>query len=143
MMGRRQEAQAALFHAFSLEDHVPQDHLLRSIDRFVDPVSICGHLADFQSQTGRRPVPVPACMSWRRWLDKRPSIGVLLLPRGELLVVGLRLQAARSTFASCAGFALSLVLVPEAGKLVRFTRQQSLDRGGNADPGIDGAETLR
>ena len=33
MMGPRQEAQAALFYDFSLEDHVPQDHLLRSIDR--------------------------------------------------------------------------------------------------------------
>jgi hypothetical protein len=35
-MGSRQEAQAALFYEFPLEDHVPQDHLLRSIDRFVD-----------------------------------------------------------------------------------------------------------
>ncbi|MEH6836829.1 hypothetical protein [Falsihalocynthiibacter arcticus] len=36
MMGPMQEEQAALFYEFSLEDHVPQDHLLRSIDRFVD-----------------------------------------------------------------------------------------------------------
>ena len=36
MMGPKQEAQAALFYEFQLEDHVPQDHLLRSIDRFVD-----------------------------------------------------------------------------------------------------------
>ena len=36
MMGPKQEAQAALFYEFSLDDHVPQDHLLRSIDRFVD-----------------------------------------------------------------------------------------------------------
>ena len=33
MMGPRQEAQPALFYEFSLEDHVPQNHLLRSIDR--------------------------------------------------------------------------------------------------------------
>lgn len=46
MMGPKQEAQAALFYEFSLEDHVPQDHLLRSIDRFVDLSSIRGHLAD-------------------------------------------------------------------------------------------------
>jgi hypothetical protein len=26
----------ALFHGFSLEDHVPQDHLLRLSDPFVD-----------------------------------------------------------------------------------------------------------
>lgn len=32
MMGPRQEAQPPLFYEFSLEDHVPQNHLLRSID---------------------------------------------------------------------------------------------------------------
>lgn len=53
MMGPRQEAQAALFYEFSLEDHVPQDHLLRSIDRFVDLSSIRAHLAEFYSHTGR------------------------------------------------------------------------------------------
>ena len=35
-MGPRQVAQASLFYEFSLEDHVPSDHLLRRIDRFVD-----------------------------------------------------------------------------------------------------------
>ena len=35
-MGLRQEAQPALLCEFSREDHVPQNHLLRSIDRFVD-----------------------------------------------------------------------------------------------------------
>ncbi len=53
MMGPRQEAQAALFYEFSLEDHVPQDYLLRSIDQFVDLSCIRAHLADFHSQTGR------------------------------------------------------------------------------------------
>ncbi len=53
MMGPRQEAQAALFYEFSLEDHVPQDHLLRSIDRFVDLSNIRAYLADFYSHTGR------------------------------------------------------------------------------------------
>ena len=53
MIGPRQEAQAALFYEFSLEDHVPQDHLLRSIDRFVDLSSIRTHLAEFYSHTGR------------------------------------------------------------------------------------------
>jgi len=36
MLGPRQEAQNALFYEFNLENHVPTDHLLRSIDRFVD-----------------------------------------------------------------------------------------------------------
>ncbi|OOY02639.1 IS1182 family transposase, partial [Thioclava sp. F28-4] len=53
MMGPKQEAQPALFYEFSLEDHVPQDHLLRSIDRFVDLSGIRAHLADFYSHTGR------------------------------------------------------------------------------------------
>ena len=53
MMGPRQEAQAALFYEFSLEDHVPQDHLLRSIDRFVDLSSLRAYLAEFYSHTGR------------------------------------------------------------------------------------------
>ncbi len=53
MMGPRQEAQGALFYDFSLEDHVPRDHLLRSIDRFVDLSRIRPHLAPYYSQTGR------------------------------------------------------------------------------------------
>ena len=52
MMGPRQEAQAALFYEFCLEDHVPKDHLLRSIDRFVDLSDIRQHLAPFYSSTG-------------------------------------------------------------------------------------------
>jgi transposase len=52
-LGPRQDAQAALFYEFTLEDHVPQDHLLRSIDRFVDLNDICQYLAEFYSHTGR------------------------------------------------------------------------------------------
>ena len=36
MMGPRQVEQGVLFYNFSLDAHVPADHLLRSIDRFVD-----------------------------------------------------------------------------------------------------------
>ena len=53
MMGPRQEAQGALFYEFSIEDHVPCDHLLRSIDRFVDLGDIRRYLAPFYSSTGR------------------------------------------------------------------------------------------
>ncbi|PTW47037.1 transposase [Rhodovulum kholense] len=52
-MGPRQEAQPALFCEFSLEDHVPPDYLLRSIDRFVDLSGIRAYLADFYSHAGR------------------------------------------------------------------------------------------
>jgi transposase len=53
MLGPKQEAQGALFYEFSIDDHVPQDHLLRSIDRFVDLSSIRPYLAEFYSHTGR------------------------------------------------------------------------------------------
>ena len=53
MMGERTVMQEALFYGFSLEDHVPGDHLLRSIDRFVDLSSIRDHLKPFYSSTGR------------------------------------------------------------------------------------------
>ena len=36
MMGERRVMQETLFYGFSLERHVPVDHLLRKIDRFVD-----------------------------------------------------------------------------------------------------------
>jgi transposase len=53
MMGHRQVEQAALFYEFSLERHVPADHLLRSIDRFVDLQEIRKGLAPFYSNIGR------------------------------------------------------------------------------------------
>jgi transposase len=52
-MGERQVGQEALFYGFNLEDHVPSGHLLRSVDRFVDLVSIRQHLEPFYSTTGR------------------------------------------------------------------------------------------
>lgn len=53
MMGERTVAQEALFYSFNLERHVPPDHLLRSIDRFVDLSDIREHLRPFYSETGR------------------------------------------------------------------------------------------
>ena len=53
MMGERRVDQGKLFYEFSLDRHVPQDHLLRSIDRFVDLEGVRAHLAPFYSATGR------------------------------------------------------------------------------------------
>ncbi len=53
MMGPRQVAQGALFYEFSIEDHVPPDHLLRAMERFVDLSDMRRHLAPFYSSTGR------------------------------------------------------------------------------------------
>ena len=53
MMGRQSDVQTALFYEFNLEEHVPRNHLLRSIDRFVDLDGIRRHLAPFYSAIGR------------------------------------------------------------------------------------------
>jgi transposase len=53
MMGPRQVEQAALFYSFSLEAHVPPDHMLRTIDRFVALGDLRRQLAPFYSETGR------------------------------------------------------------------------------------------
>lgn len=53
MMGKRQADQPAFFYDFSLEEHVPTDHLLRSIERFVDLDGVRAHLAPYYSSTGR------------------------------------------------------------------------------------------
>jgi len=53
MMGERQVEQSSLFYEFSLERHVPADHLVRSIDRFVDLTDVRARLAPFYSTTGR------------------------------------------------------------------------------------------
>ncbi|HEY9553132.1 transposase [Allosphingosinicella sp.] len=53
MMGERQTDQPELFYGFSLERHVPADHVLRSIDRFVDLGDIREQLRPYYSDTGR------------------------------------------------------------------------------------------
>lgn len=53
MMGERRVDQSALFYEFSLERHVPADHMLRAIDRFVELDGLRAHLAPFYSAIGR------------------------------------------------------------------------------------------
>src|ERR1700716_844017 len=53
MMGERRVAQEHLFYEFSLERHVPETHLLRSIDRFVELGGLRRELAPFYSEMGR------------------------------------------------------------------------------------------
>ena len=53
MMGSQGGTQDRLFYSFTLEDHVPKDHLLRGVDRFLDLSELRAHLASFYSHTGR------------------------------------------------------------------------------------------
>ena len=55
MMGERagMVMQEALFYGFNLERHVPDDHLLRKIDRFLDLSEVRAHLGRYYSDVGR------------------------------------------------------------------------------------------
>ena len=53
MMGDRLAMQESLFYQFRLDDHVPADHMLRAIARFVDLDGLRLHLAPFYSALGR------------------------------------------------------------------------------------------
>jgi transposase len=61
MMGDRVVMQESLFYQFRLDDHVPADHMLRAIDRFLDLEGLRRHLAPFYSTTGRPSID-PALM---------------------------------------------------------------------------------
>lgn len=53
MMGQLPAAQNTLFYEFSLEHHIPDDHLLRQIDQLLDFDAIRQHLTPHYSHTGR------------------------------------------------------------------------------------------
>ena len=53
MMGQLEGGAARLFYEFSLEEMVPQNHLLRKIDRFLNFEDLRAHLKPFYSHTGR------------------------------------------------------------------------------------------
>ena len=53
MMGTKSGDQDRLFYSFNLDKHVPADHLLRRIDRFLDLSQLRQRLEPFYSHTGR------------------------------------------------------------------------------------------
>lgn len=53
MMGQQSDDQERLFYSFNLDDHIPPDHLLRGVDRFLDLSELRRHLESFYSHTGR------------------------------------------------------------------------------------------
>ena len=53
MMGDPPKQQGQFLYHFNLDDHIPDDHLLRQIDRVLDLSPLRAHLAPFYSHTGR------------------------------------------------------------------------------------------
>jgi transposase len=58
---------ARLFYSFNLEDHIPANHLLRSIDRCLDLSDLRRYLDDFYSPIGRP------------WIDPELMIRMLIV----------------------------------------------------------------
>jgi transposase len=52
MMEQLSSGQERLFYSFNLEDHIPANHLLRSIDRCLDLSDLRRYLADFYNPIG-------------------------------------------------------------------------------------------
>ncbi len=53
MMGRLPAGQNELFYEFCIEKHVPEKHVLRALDRFLDFSQIRQHLSPYYSDIGR------------------------------------------------------------------------------------------
>ena len=53
MMGRLPAGQNQLFYEFCIEQQVPEKHVLRALDRFLDFSQIRKHLAPYYSDIGR------------------------------------------------------------------------------------------
>ena len=71
MMGQLSSGQDRLFYSFNLEDHIPANHLLRSIDQCLDLSDLRHHLADFYSPIGRPSID-PELMI--RMLSEQPDV---------------------------------------------------------------------
>lgn len=75
MMGSNDKPQDELFYAFNLDEIVPQDHLLRDIDRILDLSKLREHLAPYYSHTGRPSVD-PELMIRMLLIGYRPETDV-------------------------------------------------------------------
>lgn len=53
MMGRQDAQQGQFLYHFNLDDLIPEDHLLRKIDTFLDLSTLRQHLEPYYSHTGR------------------------------------------------------------------------------------------
>ena len=105
MMGERRVMQEALFYGFSLERHVPDDHLLRKIDRFVDLSEVRAHLGPYYSDVGR------------------PSIDPELMVRMLIVGYGFGIRSGGSALAS-----LAVGTLPLVAEIVLFRPDREGDR---------------
>ncbi|MCF1448986.1 hypothetical protein FS800_23530 [Agrobacterium vitis] len=90
MMGIQDEP-AQLFYDFCLDDHVPGDHMLRGIDRFLDLGDVREKLRPFYRSIGRPSIPKDVLVLPVPSADGMPPGGIR---RAETAVLLTRLAAA-------------------------------------------------
>ncbi len=54
MIGLQTDHQKRLFYSFDLEEHVPQNHLLRGINRHLDLSDFRQHLSEYYNRPRKR-----------------------------------------------------------------------------------------
>jgi len=74
MMGQQTQHESLFFY-FRLEEQIPEDHLLRLIDHYIDLSFVRGRLKRFYSRTGRPSIDpeVLACCWWAISTGSRAS----------------------------------------------------------------------
>lgn len=73
MMGERKVQQDALFYEFSLEWHVPETHLRRAIDGFVELDGLRRGLEPFYSAIGRPSIDPELMIRMLTWATASAS----------------------------------------------------------------------
>ena len=73
----------ALFYGFSLERHVPDGHLLRKIDRFVDLSEVRAHLGPYYSDVGRPSIDPELMIRMHSRVRLGHSFGAAAVRRGS------------------------------------------------------------
>ena len=98
-MGRQKGGLERLFYSFNLDDHIPQNHLLRGIDRHLDLSELRAHLVDAYSATKNRPksmIPAPPAPGlFRSRADPQP--GAKRNKKTDLLIMKLRAKVGVKT----------------------------------------------
>jgi len=90
MMGTQTEP-AQLFYEFCLEDHLPDDHLLRRIDPFLDLDEIGASLQSHYSPLGRPSVDPELMIRWcQSNANQSPNLQMMRISRRQLTPFGQR-----------------------------------------------------
>ena len=123
MMGSQTGSQDRLFYSFNLDEHIPQNHLLRGIDQCLDLSELRKHLVDFYSHTGR-PSTDPELMI--RMLIVGYCYGIHTMQSKSSFCCSRRKQFAPARLAHLTAAPASSgsnPLGPSIGNIIRLTRR--------------------